>query len=904
MQSITRRKNFQCRLPKAVGVTAFGGRLHAGLLAGWLATLAAGGAAEPGRLELRNERVTLGLGQAEHGAIVSLQDAGHQEFVAAQKNPRLFTLSFSKKAAPPGEQLTLTSGDAKSFKGEIQRAGQAQVATLVYEGFAQWPFRVVCTASVTNHDPLVYWRIAVQVPEGLVLESVRFPFVVLRAPLGQSGEDDAAVVGSTKGGVIRRPGGMKVGSLVSIAQPGNMAAQFGCYYDERAGFYTAALDGRGHPKHLTLGRVNEGIEISWIQAGFATGTVAREYDVVMTTFTGNQGAPADWRDAADLYKEWALKQPWCATPYAQRQDIPAWMKAGPAIVRFGREWLAEPDRIERWLSNYWQKQFPQAPLIMAYWGWEKIGTWVTPDYFPVFPSDEQFTKLVERSRAFGAHAFPWPSGYHWTLTYRKNADGGFEWDDRKRFDTVARTHAVQTRDGKLYLRTPSWLDGGDTACLCGGDPWTLRWWNEDICVPLAKRGCEMIQIDQVVGGKFPACYDSTHPHPPGPGVWQTEAFDRQLQTMLATMRKTQPEAVVCFEEPNEWFNHRAGIQDYRDCESPHEWASVFNYLYHEFLPTFQSNPRGNDLMMSAYCLVNGQMPHLVPSGRDLSETVLVNGGFEPRASGRNPLAGWDQVHAYQGRNWTGRAFSDSKEKHGGSASLRLENTNASDIVQVSQNVSASTDGFAVGKKYRLSAWLKTDQMAAPNAIGFGLFATGMKSLGKGGQLRFPAAGTGWTRVAAEFTVPAETTTMRIMINLSGLAKAWVDDMALEELSPDGTVTPATYSTASPETKFMQRWVTLYHGEGRPWLQFGRMLHPPKLTCDTTSYKARTKQSGGKIAYNERTTAAVLHNAFHAPDGTEAVVLANATLDPQHVTLEWKGKSMPVDVPPAGAMLLK
>ena len=35
-----------------------------------------------------------------------------------------------------------------------------------------------------------------------------------------------------------------------------------------------------------------------------------------------------------------------------------------------------------------------APLITAYWGWEKIGNWVTPDYFPVYPSDEQFTQLV------------------------------------------------------------------------------------------------------------------------------------------------------------------------------------------------------------------------------------------------------------------------------------------------------------------------------------------------------------------------------------------------------------------------------------------------------------------------------------------------------------------------------
>jgi hypothetical protein len=48
----------------------------------------------------------------------------------------------------------------------------------------------------------------------------------------------------------------------------------------------------------------------------------------------------------------------------------------------------------------------------------------------------------------------------------------------------------------------------------------------------------------------------------------------------------------------------------------------------------------------------------------------------------------------------------------------------------------------------------------------------------------------------------------------------------------------------------------------------------------------------------------LHNAFRAPDGAAAVVLANPTSAPQHITLEWQGKSLPLDLPPADAMLVK
>ena len=871
-------------------------KLMSGLMLVCLAASAM--AAESARLELRNERLTVALGQAEQGAIISLRANGGEELAVIPRTPLLFALTLSKKSAPNGEKISVTSHDAKNF----HVAAQPQGLTLSYAGFANCPALVTCTARTAANDPHIRWRIAVQVPEGFVLEAVRFPIVTLRAPLG-AGTDDAAVLGSTKGGLIRNPAAMRTGSSVSIAQPGNMAAQFGCLYNARGGFFTAALDGRGYPKHLIASRAKEGIEFSWYRPCFATGSVTQDYDAVMTTFAGASGAPCDWRDAADLYKSWALTQPWCVTTYERRTDIPAWMKDGPAMVRFSREWLAEPARIERWMAEYWQKKFPAAPLIMAFWGWEKIGNWVTPDYFPLYPNDAQFTQLVAHVRAAGAHAFPWPSGYHWTLTYQKRSDGSFEWDDRKHFDEVARTHAIQTRDGKLYLRTPSWLRGGDTTCMCGGDPWTLRWWNEDICVPLARRGCEMIQVDQVVGGGYPACFDRAHPHPAGPGLWQTENFTRQLQTMYATLKKIEPDAVVCFEEPNERFNHLVGIQDYRDCEAPHEWASVFNYLYHEFLPPFQSNPRGSDLLTLAHCLVDGQLPHMVPTGRDLAEPVLVNGGFEPRA-GRNEPLGWEQVHSYLGVQWTGKASNDTAEKHGGAGSLRLDNVEKSDFVQVSQNVSVGPDALAVGKKYRLTAWLKTGHMAKPNAIGYCFLSSATKSFGHGGALPFPAAGAGWQKISSDFTVPENAERLRIMINLAGVAQAWADDMTVEEILPGGGTQPVIFSGAAPAAQLMQRWVALYHGEGRPWLEHGRMLHPPKLTCATQVYEALSRGKNETVVRTPRNLPVVFHNAFRAADGSEAVVLANTTLAPQHVTLEWHGQPRELDVPPADALLVK
>jgi len=841
----------------------------------------------PDAVRIENARLLLTLSKAAKGSITSLTDkATGIEFVAA--GAPLFLLDFSTKGQPGAQNPRLSSADAAHLRVRAENHGKTRVAVLEYDDLRQTGVSVVCTATVSEADPLVRWRLSATFPQTLTLEAAHFPLCVLKAPIEGDAAADALVLGSTKGGVIRRPADMKTGVSVSAAQPGSMAAQFGCYYDGRAGLYVAAYDSAGYPKSLSFLRTSEGIEPIWTQNCFAPSPFSLDYDVVMTTFAGaDPQTPTDWRDAADIYKRWALAQPWCVRTYAQRTDIPMWMKAGPAMVRFGREWLGEPQTIEQWIDGYWRKSFPDAPLITAYWGWEKVATWVAPDYFPVYPSDKAFTDLVAWSRQRGCHAFLWPSGYHWTLTFGKRPDGSFAWDDRDRFNRIAAPHAVHTRDGKVWQVSPFWLDGGALACMCPGDPWTIDWWNREIAAPLARRGAEIIQFDQVVGGSFQWCYSADHGHPPGPGLWMTQAFERQLRTTRAECRKTQPDAVVCFEEPNERFIHLVGIQDYRDRESPYEWASVFNYLYHEFLPTFQSNPEPGDTVMAAYCFANGQMPHLMPSMDTGPGPALANGGFEDHVG--QALRGWAQVNGYQGKMWTGTWARDEGEKHGGAASLRLDNATDGDIVQVSQNVPVG-GGFAVGHTYRLSAWMKTDHVNPGNAINAATFTSDWKPTA-GCRLPYPPAGAGWTKVSGDFTVGEGSVLLRIMIHVEGKARVWVDDMTLEEVLPGGKLTTTMRAETPPDHKLVRRWVELYRGEGRPYLLFGRMLHPPRLTVRT-------------IAYKGRQVPAIMHNAYQAPDDSEACILVNATDSPQAGELRWKDRTIAVSLQAGEAELVR
>jgi len=848
----------------------------------------------PDRVVLGNARLTMALGKVQKGAVVSLVETGAgRELIADQTAPSLFTLAFYERNKLAGPRLYVASAQAERVRLEPRSEGDSVVTQLEFENVGGRQINVSCTATLRRADPVVRWRFSAVVPETLVLEAAVFPQLVLRAPLSADHPEDAVVTGATKGGIYQRVQDWKPNTHLSFTQPGSLAAQFGCYYDAASGVYTACEDATGRPKVLDVLRTAEGLLIQWQHQCFDSGRFDLEYAVATTTFaTSEPSRLTDWRDAADLYKQWAVRQPWCALTFAERPDVPAWMKSGPAMVRFNRAWLADPPRIETWLEQYWRKSFPSAvPLITAYWGWEKVDTWVTPDYFPVFPSDEAFAQLVNRTRALGCHAFTWPSGYHYTLTYKARDDGTFEWDDRERFQQVAEPHAIHNRDGKLLRRKASWLRGGENACLCPGDPWTIDWFNQ-LAGQLVKRGAEIVQVDQVVGGAFPSCYSTTHGHPPGPGPWMTEVFHKQLRTMLAECRKVNPEAVVCFEEPNELFLQEAALQDCRDWEvlrrqPSAEPASVFNYLYHEYLPTFQSTPRAGDKLMSADCLVNGQLPHFVPSKFLGPGPLLRNGDFEEWTDG--VPTGWDKVPGYQGAVWNGRCFRDDAERPGGGASLRLQNDKDEDGVQVSQNV-ALCDSFAAGGAYRLSVWMKVAELAKRNSLALAALTTDLQSKG-GWSISLPAKSAEWTRGEVNFTLPKGADFLRIMLHVNGKCRLWLDEVTLEAIRPDGPAVPVMRPEVPPDHVLMKQWVELFAGEGRPYLLLGKMLHPPRLETPGI------QQSGHQFP-------AILHNAYCAPDGSEAVVAVNATDAPQTGTLTWHAKTATVRLAPWGVKLLR
>ena len=760
--------------------------------------------------------------------------------------------------------------------------------------------RAVCTV-LGGTGAKMRWRISVTPTEGWALYETTFPRFRLINSLGPTPADDTFLSGLGHAGLMRNPGAAGNPWQKSFSygrQPGGLAAQFATFYDSQAGFYSACEDGAGHVKEYRFRSEGIGFSFCWKRFGWSEGQDEQPYDVVTAAFDGTPESPVTWYDAADLYKAWATTQKWCRAPLKERTDLPAWTKNAPAMLAFFTPWIERPNLLLDFLEKDWTVRHPGVPVAAALVGWEKRGEWVSLDYFPMHPSDESTRAMMHDMKRFGAHPWPWPSGHFWSLMKGRKSDGTFTLDQRD--DFAARggpAMACIARDGvSLNTDTPSWLGGGERACLCPGSPVARDFWTREVCLELVKRGADMIQVDQDTGAHVPECWSRAHGHLPGEGLWKTADMRTQFETMLAKAHAINPGMIVTFEEPNEHFNDLLFIQDHRNCRfqsnnvtNDWEWADVFGYLYHEYVAIFQSDVSSGNSFWWAHAAVEGHMPYMrMNLSSVFPQPAFDNGGFEKTYADSDVLVGW---------NGPENQHVDRTVRHEGRASLRLERRKGNSAL-VAQTATLSGQALRPGRRLRVGAWAKSERSAAGDGLILLALDAYSRSLGSV-KVPFPASGSDWTRIEGDLTVPAGTVSLRLLCWAMGDTKVWLDEVGLDEVTESG-VRPVDSGLSQVDyRKFLDEWVRLYHGEGRDWLAHGRHVRPPRFLCARVRYRCNWR---GKVS--ETDMPAVFHSAYESLDGRRAFVFANATDKLQSVAYFHAGTWHRIDVRPLSLRLVK
>ena len=129
------------------------------------------------------------------------------------------------------------------------------------------------------------------------------------------------------------------------------------------------------------------------------------------------------------------------------------------------------------------------------------------------------------------------------------------------------------------------------------------------------------------------------------------------------------------------------------------------------------------------------------------------------------------------------------------------------------------------------------------------------------------------------------------MQVNGRGRLWIDDLTLDERA-DGQWQPLLQPGLPPEHEFVEQWVQLFHGEGRPYLMLGTMIRPPKLIDPAPA------------AEQWSPLASIMLNAFRAPDGSEAAIIINATDQQQNVRFQWQQEARTLQLAPWTMQLVR
>jgi hypothetical protein len=431
---------------------------------------------------------------------------------------------------------------------------------LTYSDFPNLDLSARVRGTFSNSEPLTHWTIEVRNRSGRKIERVRFP--LLRALPGIGGDDDDfLVLPMAPGTLIRKPWkSWPVDYGLWPSYPGVLSAQFVTYQDASAGIYLASQDSTGYQKLLAIWKKEDGFGICH-DFFLPADTGVRWRSPYPVSIGVTQGS---WQDSADIYKAWAVTQPWCQRTLARRDDVPDWVRKGPLVyICSVRTYDGKGNQSGSYYPRLLQtlrllKSQTGGPIVAMLADWENHRRFTAGDSFPVF-DEKNALKTIPQITAEGFRPFFYLSGLNYTFENKGASPSRIPVPDAylPHFVVDATTRAPKVFSFEETFFSSPWRR--DSYAFCVGSPVSRLFFRKMIDESSSKLGVSVLQMDQTPSGAGEPCFSGQHDHVPGIGLYQTQGF----HALLKDMREYTEQ---------QWYRGSPGAVG----------IPLFTYLYHEF----------------------------------------------------------------------------------------------------------------------------------------------------------------------------------------------------------------------------------------------------------------------------------------------------------------------------------
>jgi len=381
---------------------------------------------------------------------------------------------------------------------------------LEWEGFKEMKgFKVKAKINLDEEKALSYWKIFVDGIKGNPIRGVVFPKI---EGITESGEEKLVIPG-WMGELMHNP-------RVALSA-GALSSQIFALYDSNlCGFYASCNDSLSYTKNFafTLDTMNtlEYEMINYPSFDPALDSYTPSYEAVIGSFKG------DWITAAEMYREWAVKQRWATESRFRNGIIPSWLE-NTAL------WVWNRGKSGNVLKPAVELKNKLGLPISVFWHWWHNNSYdeFLPEYIPPREGKKSFTNAVLSAQREGVRSIVYMNAIQW----------GESTESWKAENAIP--FSLKDINGNMNSHIYNIFTGNSLTVMCMG----TQFWRDkysslcDSVVNVYKTNG--VYMDQACLSY--KCFDRSHGHSAGGGNYWVEGFGKLTDQIRSKVSKeTEP----------------------------------------------------------------------------------------------------------------------------------------------------------------------------------------------------------------------------------------------------------------------------------------------------------------------------------------------------------------------------